>query len=1716
MTGKGHRKSVTKENIPPELEITQRISFDKPHFVNLSRTVIRGTHPDLGTVALRRAHTGASGIDEKDVIGLIHHNAARWRRLTHPHVLKLFGTYKYDQVYWVSPWAENGALNDYLSSHPKADRLKILRDTADALAYLHGTGVIHGDVRGHNILLGADEHVLLSGFGRPPSLADLTVAVIPDSVRWCSPELCQVVNSTGTKEGDTYAFGMTIYEILTGKKPFHNLLENHAIYLAVLQRNERPSFDSEPSLAGDYIPLQELAERCWQKEPDSRPSMEKVFDRLRAMDARGRLRISTSTQPSIYSVASLAGSSIGPVMNVLPEALKPGRSRSTSHRASEESAESERDRPWLPTSYDQTNTRPTARFANEPTQIPNSNPFTSPSTTTLDEWSSVDHSVGTSSRSTTPGPQSAGVMGRYKIKWPSTKRTGKFHIPRAFRRVSQVDSSIVMMESLLPIIFSGSCDIYRGVGRGGGRIALKRCRSFTPEQKKASSLMALHPHVLDFLGTAYDKEDNFYLLSLWMENGCIRDYIQAFPDCDRPKLISTMNLQLRETANGLVYLHGRGIIHGDIKGRNILISGDGHALICDFGLSKMVGAVTTKDMKGAGTPHWQSPEVWDGGVRTYKSDVYAFGITIYEVLSGSDPFCELRGVGQIYKMAVEERKRPPRDPIASSTGEIYSYLWDAAENCWLHDQDQRPSMNTVFRWLDLRVAPLTRAGGLKRGVSMLSLSTGRPKVLATVSTSQSMENLPLPNEELDAPVGTSSPLSAAMSSLDVGSISTGTKLPSPGPLPRSRSLNRSPRIIAIRRMSGLGVPSPDRTPKQGKLSLPPEEASHVVMVHHEPKSNTTKEQVPVVSEVVLPDPPAPPPPPPPPLPPPKDSPLKPLPAAPPDGPKRAGPVVPPNPNPPPPSAPVETVQSNTAITTSTPRARTVLEPAVVAVSPGSGHSWAQSLNAPLGSATPPRPPRSSPPNLVRDELAGANTTNGASENRIEGPPGPLPVPAPPPPEKSPLRPPSARLSYAPPVAAPEPPRSSPPVLIGATPSNPADATDPPVASSAPFNITMEPPKIDSTTTVNFVSPGSGTLDPPANPMPTVGATATATFTPTAQPASSGPGVASSSPVPPPPPSWTLNMTLQLNIQLPITINLQLPQLFGQTAVPQAPSQHPGPFSGPPGPGPLISLSNLPAAQEISLSTPVDSVPLPPSHSHKEPNPAEIPPIPHIPSSKGSASPFPVGVVIPDPPKAEDRVASPSTPGSAATLKAKNYTPPRVNGANTEIKAPQPRRHNTAPILFADLNTLTSNTLRDTFPSYPLPDRDMKPKSPDRQLNGAANAHDYENAPSSTIKSTNVPGTSPKSRRSSQSKGKNRATKPVSEPRKTVVEVFTQIEKPVVQNGPEPNAKPIPEHKIPNPSPDSAQKRPTNEKSAPEAASSATSDNADKPPPASTSRIPPAIPARLSGYHRSQTMDSNGSLGLTMDPLPNADRGASAPSRAIPDKPSESYQPFEERGRPRTLPASRMAATTSPKQKDTTPLALGTDTMIPLKPGSAANDQNTGRKEGSKARVKAVTSNVAEDPPSNNKSMANPVPAPEPASSSNAVSTSPENALSPPSKANEQLPQESISDDAPSDGDNESESSPEEEDEDATSDLCVIVQKAHEPQAADELKLVEGQLITNVVTTWDKDFWYGWLPNGEKGFFPWGNVKIVENEKGPGSGDGQGGVESEVGTSKSGK
>lgn len=89
--------------------------------------------------------------------------------------------------------------------------------------------------------------------------------------------------------------------------------------------------------------------------------------------------------------------------------------------------------------------------------------------------------------------------------------------------------------------------------------------------------------------------------------------------------------QLIELASALEYLHSCGIVHGDVKGPNVLLSESYSVKLCDFGLARPFSVCTTSPLQGKGSTPWQAPELMIGEHKTAASDAYAFGMTMYEV-----------------------------------------------------------------------------------------------------------------------------------------------------------------------------------------------------------------------------------------------------------------------------------------------------------------------------------------------------------------------------------------------------------------------------------------------------------------------------------------------------------------------------------------------------------------------------------------------------------------------------------------------------------------------------------------------------------------------------------------------------------------------------------------------------------------------------------------------------------------------------------------------------------------------------------------------------------------------------------------------------------------------------------------------------------------------------------------------------------------------------
>lgn len=175
-------------------------------------------------------------------------------------------------------------------------------------------------------------------------------------------------------------------------------------------------------------------------------------------------------------------------------------------------------------------------------------------------------------------------------------------------------------------------------------------RRFQREAQLASSLN--HPHIV----TVYDAgefEGRQYLVTEYIDGGTLRQWLKQTRNWRQALELLT------GVADGLAAAHGANIFHRDIKPENILMTKSGYAKLADFGLAKLAeGAaalpddvtITAGTRPGAvlGTPAYMSPEQAAGSALDARSDIFSFGVVLYEALSGTRPFIATSEVDQLH------------------------------------------------------------------------------------------------------------------------------------------------------------------------------------------------------------------------------------------------------------------------------------------------------------------------------------------------------------------------------------------------------------------------------------------------------------------------------------------------------------------------------------------------------------------------------------------------------------------------------------------------------------------------------------------------------------------------------------------------------------------------------------------------------------------------------------------------------------------------------------------------------------------------------------------------------------------------------------------------------------------------------------------------------------------------------------------------------------
>ncbi|KAF9069442.1 kinase-like domain-containing protein [Rhodocollybia butyracea] len=358
------RQPENETNIPcrnvEKSDVALQELIGKGFFSNVYKGTWR--HQTVAIKVLERSTKQEIFLSEVDV----------WKSLNHPRVLCLYGASDPQDIprFLVSPYMMNGTLPEYLkrleldgitNTNPLMvsevygdslvlNLLRFILEVSQAMEYLHSMHVIHGDLKGENVLLDNDLRCVLADFGHSnhqtkisnhnhprmllnmKSCTKLSTCHV-DGLRWQSPELMSN-RALISKESDVYAFAITSVEIVTmGSLPWPTSSDD---IVKKIVSDGRPPL---PQKLLDRLRIRSILERCWDNDYRERPTFSKVVKVLGAQTLSyqpGSSRFSASPELmkwEAYGSIKLQGLDRGrPTFSKVVQELRPSTTRALSYR----------------------------------------------------------------------------------------------------------------------------------------------------------------------------------------------------------------------------------------------------------------------------------------------------------------------------------------------------------------------------------------------------------------------------------------------------------------------------------------------------------------------------------------------------------------------------------------------------------------------------------------------------------------------------------------------------------------------------------------------------------------------------------------------------------------------------------------------------------------------------------------------------------------------------------------------------------------------------------------------------------------------------------------------------------------------------------------------------------------------------------------------------------------------------------------------------------------------------------------------------------------------------------------------------------------------------------------------------------------------------------------------------------------------------------------
>ncbi|XP_046726912.1 fibroblast growth factor receptor 1-A isoform X2 [Silurus meridionalis] len=281
------------------------------------------------------------------------------------------------------------------------------------------------------------------------------------------------------------------------------------------------------------------------------------------------------------------------------------------------------------------------------------------------------------------------------------------------------------------------------------KVAVKMLKSDATEkdlsdlisEMEMMKIIGKHKNIINLLG-ACTQDGPLYVIVEYASKGNLREYLRArrppgMEYCYNPDQVSVETVSIKDlvscayqVARGMEYLASKKCIHRDLAARNVLVTEDNVMKIADFGLARDIHHIDyyKKTTNGRLPVKWMAPEALFDRIYTHQSDVWSFGVLLWEIFTlGGSPYPGVP-VEELFKLLKEGHRM---DRPSTCTHELYMMMRD----CWHAAPSQRPTFKQLVEDLDRTLSMTSNQEYLDLSVSLDQYSPSFPDTRSSTCSS---------------------------------------------------------------------------------------------------------------------------------------------------------------------------------------------------------------------------------------------------------------------------------------------------------------------------------------------------------------------------------------------------------------------------------------------------------------------------------------------------------------------------------------------------------------------------------------------------------------------------------------------------------------------------------------------------------------------------------------------------------------------------------------------------------------------------------------------------------------------------------------------------------------------------------------------------------------------------------------------------------------------